>query len=135
MYAENCKRKIVCLLDEKEKEKRKTMSLSLYHRSAFYITSLFIFFLSFHVFSSQKWVVVLALVESPFIFIKIVLFVLLMKLFSEAVNWYNEDEIIRTGEIYIMLHGEIGYTTQRTVSNGKGGSTTQTEHHHIPFYT
>lgn len=41
---------------------------------------------------------------------------------------------MQADEIYLTLTGEIGYTTTRTVSNGRGGTTTKTEYHHVPFY-
>lgn len=41
---------------------------------------------------------------------------------------------MQADEIYLTLTGEIGYTTTRSVSNGRGGSTTRTEYHHVPFY-
>ncbi|UJR11501.1 hypothetical protein I4U23_015682 [Adineta vaga] len=41
---------------------------------------------------------------------------------------------LEANEIYIALTGEIGYVTTRTVSNGRGQTTTYTEYHHIPFY-
>ncbi|CAF0815651.1 unnamed protein product [Adineta ricciae] len=45
------------------------------------------------------------------------------------------EEKLKTHEIYIRLVGEIGYTTTRSVSDGRGQTTTHTEYHHIPFYT
>lgn len=41
---------------------------------------------------------------------------------------------LETHEISIRLGGEIGYTTTRTASSGRGQTTTHTEYHHIPFY-
>jgi hypothetical protein len=41
---------------------------------------------------------------------------------------------VEADEIYIQLTGEIGYTTTRTVSNGRQTST-RTEYHHVPFYS
>ena len=45
------------------------------------------------------------------------------------------EGIVKTEEIYIKLTGKIGYTTRRSVSNGRGRTTTQTEYHHVPFYS
>ena len=44
------------------------------------------------------------------------------------------QEKIEADEIYITLTGEIGYTTQHTVSNGRE-QTTYTKYHHVPFYS
>jgi hypothetical protein len=45
------------------------------------------------------------------------------------------QEKVEADEIYITLTGEIGYTTQHTVSNGTGQATTYTKYHHVPFYS
>ncbi|CAF4740456.1 unnamed protein product, partial [Rotaria sp. Silwood2] len=39
------------------------------------------------------------------------------------------EENLETREIYISLIGEIGYTTTRSVSNGKGGSLPRNEYY------
>ena len=57
------------------------------------------------------------------------------EIISGIVNWNNDADNMKVDEIYILFQGEIGYTTTRTVSNGRGGSTTTTEYHHIPFYS
>ncbi|CAF1172439.1 unnamed protein product [Adineta steineri] len=44
------------------------------------------------------------------------------------------DGKLEANEIYIKLIGEIGYTTTRTVSDGRGNTHTQTQYHHVPFY-
>ena len=54
---------------------------------------------------------------------------------SGTVQWTVIEGKLEVHEIYIQLVGEIGYTTTRTVSNGRGQTTTHTEYHHIPFYT
>ncbi|CAF5108068.1 unnamed protein product [Rotaria sp. Silwood1] len=41
---------------------------------------------------------------------------------------------LEADEIYIVLTGEIGYTTTRTVSTGRGRTSRRTEYHHVPFY-
>lgn len=51
------------------------------------------------------------------------------------VHWNNTSAKIQTKEVYLKLVGEIGYTTQQTVSDDKGGSTTQTRYHRVPFYS
>ncbi|CAF1183232.1 unnamed protein product [Rotaria sordida] len=42
---------------------------------------------------------------------------------------------VEADEIYLVLTGEIGYTTTRTVSTGRGRTSTRTEYHHVPFYS
>lgn len=54
---------------------------------------------------------------------------------SGVVNWINQDETIRTKEIYIMFIGEIAYKTQEVISTGKFASAIRTEHHHIRFHS
>jgi hypothetical protein len=44
------------------------------------------------------------------------------------------EKHVKADEIYVELTGEIGYTTTRTVSNGRHTST-RTEYHHISFYS
>ena len=57
------------------------------------------------------------------------------EILSGFVHWTNRNDKIRTREISISLIGEIGYTTTKTLSNGRGGSTTLTEYRHSPFYS
>ncbi|CAF1145421.1 unnamed protein product [Adineta steineri] len=45
------------------------------------------------------------------------------------------DGELAASEICIKLIGEIGYTTSRTGSDGRGHTNTQTQYHHIPFYS
>jgi hypothetical protein len=42
---------------------------------------------------------------------------------------------IRADKIFIMLIGEIGYTTTQTVSNGDDQTTIQIQYHDIPFHS
>jgi hypothetical protein len=42
---------------------------------------------------------------------------------------------IEADKIYMMLIGEIGYETTRTVPTAKGQPPTETRHYHIPFYS
>ena len=45
------------------------------------------------------------------------------------------NEKLEADEIFIVLTGEIGYTTKRTVTSSKGRTSTRTDYHHVPFYT
>ncbi|CAF4035875.1 unnamed protein product [Rotaria sordida] len=44
------------------------------------------------------------------------------------------EENLKTREIYISLIGEIGYTTTRSVPDGKGGSLSRNEYYKRQFY-
>ncbi|UJR17141.1 hypothetical protein I4U23_004037 [Adineta vaga] len=46
----------------------------------------------------------------------------------------NEGHI-EAEEIFMQLTGEIGYTSTRTVRDNKNHSSTQTDYHHVPFYS
>ncbi|CAF1372923.1 unnamed protein product [Rotaria sordida] len=54
---------------------------------------------------------------------------------SGTVNLNIIEGKLEADEIYIILTGEIGYTTTRTVSTGRGRTSTRTEYHHVPFYS
>lgn len=45
------------------------------------------------------------------------------------------EEPLEAEQVHLTLTGEIGYTTTRTVTDGRGGSTRHTEYHNIPIYS
>lgn len=54
---------------------------------------------------------------------------------SGTVNVIIKEGEIKVDEVYILLNGETGYTTTRTVTNSNGSSHTETDYHTICFST
>ena len=54
---------------------------------------------------------------------------------SGIVNWNNNTDGIRLNEIYILLKGEISYTTEHISRNGRGIRKRTTKYHRTLFYS
>ncbi|CAF1232387.1 unnamed protein product [Rotaria magnacalcarata] len=54
---------------------------------------------------------------------------------SGSVNVNITEGQIKVDEVFIVLKGEAGYTTTRTVSNSNGSTHTQTDYHTICFFS
>jgi hypothetical protein len=57
------------------------------------------------------------------------------EIISGTVNLNVTKGKVEADEIYIQLTGEIGYTTTRTTTDSQGRYRTQTDYHHVPFYS